>query len=433
MKNLKEILEGFKKEVGEMLISFGEKLTKGLTVEVDGIKKEVKDVKDELELLKAEIQDLKKAPMQTVEQPAVEPKKTTPEAKKPIQTKKESFKCGFTESQTATLVKKFIGVKEVFKTPIVVNGYMLQTGDRAMLKVHRTAQFDFEDGVYLINNGFIKDDNLSKELEDYKREYKDYKEIVFKTKEDKKIKTTFTNSEFKKILNAAEYSDKKNDSGRAINGVRVISKDNSIQVVGTDSYCMYAAKFEKECPEFAITIPYAILNKTKSELSKVKEIEFETDNKIIILKWSNRELMFESISENYPNTDFILKNAFEGETTADIPLKEIFNKNTLNEVKAYLKNTNANGVIVNLDTNKANIKVYNHKDKIGIKENLIKNIEVPVKYSGHKLEVALSLSLIEKHLSNFDTLGYKTASSMLFTVKDNIASIIMPIAIKSED
>lgn len=414
---LKEILEGFKNEIGEMLISFGEKLTNSISEELAETKNQVKNVEQELELLKAEIQDLKKAPIQTVEQPAVEPKKTTPEAKKPIQIK------GFTEKQDITLAKKFIDLRlhtRDFDNPIVKAGSLIATNKEFALTISKGDKY--QDGIYLLGDSII---NTGKDIDyvlsDYERVMKDFK----LEKDTKKI--DFNKEQIEKIVQASEYASKDNYS---VSSVRIDTENGEGYIVATDTFRLLSHKFKTD-ENIKVSIPRDLVVKIKSEILKVDKMQLETDGDRHVIKYANRRVYFKQPAGAYPNFRSIL-DGIKVEK-AELNIKDILTKDIISEIKSYQKLAkNQKSIVLETKDGAGTIRIFKNEAaaaKDYIKENLVHEIKLDKVKGFNNLKVGMNLNYLLKHIEfGLDNIKWTSQSAMVWDTKDNTTSIMMPVA-----
>lgn len=275
-KELQAMLERFKKQVGEMMISFGEELTNQVektNERIDNLENEIKELKEivmtkkENEVPKAESPkaEIVKVPLEREkEEKPKEPKKTRGVSKYP------------TEKDDLNILKKFSSKTRYHKInniALLENGYLKSSDYENTIYIKQQDAMQDPTIYDITSKSLIK--NLNKEL--YEIDIPKLKEFT-----ENSIKIELTNEIINSIIKANEIVG--TSENLSLYGVRFECTNNVLSIVSTDSYKMYFNQMPLKSNDFSFTINKDFVNMVKADLLK-----FGT-NEVVVLEYDNNDL-----------------------------------------------------------------------------------------------------------------------------------------------
>lgn len=406
---MKNLLEGFKQEVGKLLISFGEKLTGELektNLRVDKLEKEIEVLKEKF----------------NSETTAIPEQKST-----------EKFEIETTDE----FAIQHIPATEIKKSKSKKSEYSLKDNldlfNKIVLKKGRNANtFLSENGYITCNNSDIniqiKSDiaeagtfrtDIKTSLVNSNIEVDDFRKLVFKTS-DAYSTINLNAKDMEKVFAAKNYAstDKINPK---IAGVYFENVNGELNISATDAFRMYNDKIKSSVDFKAFLLPSAILNAIEVDYNKLK-------SEVVIKRYENKvEVIYKdriitAALNDLPFPDY--KNILEREMySKKIEFNKELDFKVLNELSS--KDIMKKNVIA-LDLRYRVIRALDKEFELDI--NIIDSRNY--KLNKDDCVIGINSKYLQEALKISNTIEYNNATSMLKLTKDTTTVVVMPSVLR---
>ncbi|MGC9046731.1 MAG: DNA polymerase III subunit beta [Minisyncoccia bacterium] len=181
-----------------------------------------------------------------------------------------------------------------------------------------------------------------------------------------------------------------------ISGVFIKINNNNINFVSTDSFRLIEKtislkEIKSNLNELELIIPLDTIQEIIKTFNEDKEIEFCIEDKQLLIKSENQEIISHIIDSQFPDYKAIIPNNINNEFL--INKKEFINGLKLSSVLSG----KTNDVILNIPDNKKILELYSSDSKIGEQKYLI-----PIKYKGEPIKIVFNWKFLIDGLKIFD-------------------------------
>lgn len=381
---MKNLLDQFKKQVGELLISFGEQISGELSdtnKRVDKLEKEIESIKEQFSNNKEVVKEVKKS--------------TTSKVKVP------------TDKDDINLLKKF-----TCKVKHRKSNFNMAIAEAGEIKTT-----DFENTVIIKNDKYNNNeiyDLTGSILLKSNNDIEDFKQPLYNT-DNSGIEINLNNDIMNCIFKALDYSDK-SGINKALQGVYLECIENKLNIVASDSYRLYKNEFEFNSDYFNVLLPFELLNGIKQDYNKFNngslKIELYNKNSInnnfIKVSYSNRVTYSQITDLPFPNFKELLKSITYNEYID-------FSKVDINEYMEYSKLNTNNKYACYFNFDIYQIRTENNKFEINTSGSYVGKIGLNSKFLNDMLKIDKKVYM-------------KNSSSMCYAKNGNEISLLMPIA-----
>lgn len=240
---------------------------------------------------------------------------------------------------------------------------------------------------------------------------------------------TINGNKFVELLDKVKFAASLSTDNLQVNCVRVVFKEQELNLVSTDSYRLLFLRENVNCEaEKELSIPMDTINilcKLLKDYEKTIEIGYNGEN--VIFTWENSYFLSKTIALQFPDYKSILKSSF-------FEKKMEFNKD---ELKGALKRVitvaktsvdSKYGAIFNFTGKTTVINAISGKAKINQKVNMIKE--------GEDLKASLNCKFLVEYIDNISNnviIQGNNPTSMFQIAEygnDNYIYILMPLALR---
>ena len=236
-------------------------------------------------------------------------------------------------------------------------------------------------------------------------------------------------AELVKLLDRVKFAASLSNDNIQINCVRVIFKQDQLNLVSTDSYRLLYLKSNKNCQmEKELSIPMDTINiLCKLLKDSEKEIVIGFSDEHIVFTWENAYFASKTIALPFPDFRAILKyDSFD--KVMEFNRDEM--KSALKRVITVAKTSvdAKYGAVFNFKGKTAVVNAFSGKAKINQKLNMIKN--------GEDFKASLNCKFLAEYIDNIsdNPIIKGTNASSMFEItengKDDYKYILMPLALR---
>lgn len=236
-------------------------------------------------------------------------------------------------------------------------------------------------------------------------------------------------SKFVKLLDKTKFAAATSNENMAINCLRIIFKNNEIQIASTDSYRLIFLSSEAESSiEKEFSLPLESVNIICKLLKDSNEdITIGYNDNLIIFKWSNSYFSSKAINLPFPSFSGILSNS---SFSKEMEFNTIELKSALKKVLTVARTSveTKNGALLNFAGKNLVMSAHSGKAKINQKVNMIKN--------GDDLKCSLNIKYLYEFIDNIskNSIIKCSSSSAMFEISEyennSYKYILMPLALR---